>query len=135
MEAKKCRHCGCTDEDCSQCIEKTGEPCYWVDETESHDHDPGPLCSACAKVCRMCGRVGPSCGGCVWIEELGNEHGDVCLACLQLFMGGHFQMIKGGGTPIYGNVSGPPFPGRMHEEVLRLVRLQPHDRRKEDTNG
>lgn len=35
---RSCRVCGCTDEDCSQCIEKTGAPCYWV------EHD---LCSAC----------------------------------------------------------------------------------------
>lgn len=34
-----CRVCGCTDEDCSQCIEKTGEPCRWVE---------ADLCSACA---------------------------------------------------------------------------------------
>ncbi|MEW6485767.1 MAG: hypothetical protein AB1423_14335 [Pseudomonadota bacterium] len=34
-----CRVCGCTDNDCSQCIEKTGQPCYWVEED---------LCSACA---------------------------------------------------------------------------------------
>jgi hypothetical protein len=33
-----CRVCGCTDDDCSQCIEKTGVPCHWV------EHD---LCSAC----------------------------------------------------------------------------------------
>jgi hypothetical protein len=33
-----CRECGCTEDDCSQCVEKTGEPCYWV--------EPG-LCSAC----------------------------------------------------------------------------------------
>ena len=33
-----CRICGCTDDDCSQCVEKTGEPCSWV--------SPG-LCSAC----------------------------------------------------------------------------------------
>jgi hypothetical protein len=35
---RKCRVCGCTDDDCRQCIEKTGEPCYWVEED---------LCSAC----------------------------------------------------------------------------------------
>jgi ParB/RepB/Spo0J family partition protein len=35
-----CRVCGCTDEDCEQCIDKTGEPCTWVDETHT-------LCSAC----------------------------------------------------------------------------------------
>ena len=35
---RKCRVCGCTEVDCSQCIEKTGEPCHWVEED---------LCSAC----------------------------------------------------------------------------------------
>jgi PRTRC genetic system protein E len=35
---RKCRICGCTEDDCSQCIEKTGEPCYWIDSD---------LCSAC----------------------------------------------------------------------------------------
>ena len=34
-----CRVCGCTDDNCSQCVEKTGEPCYWVEPD---------LCSACA---------------------------------------------------------------------------------------
>ena len=37
--AEACRVCGCTDLDCRGCIERTGEPCYWV--------EPG-LCSACA---------------------------------------------------------------------------------------
>jgi hypothetical protein len=36
----KCRACGCTDDDCSGCVERTGKPCRWV--TEGHD-----LCSAC----------------------------------------------------------------------------------------
>lgn len=35
-----CIKCGCTDANCSQCIEKTGDPCFWVDQTEE-------LCSAC----------------------------------------------------------------------------------------
>lgn len=35
---RKCRICGCTDDDCSQCIEKTGSPCHWIDVD---------LCSAC----------------------------------------------------------------------------------------
>ena len=34
----KCRVCGCTDHDCSGCIEKTGERCHWVEPN---------LCSAC----------------------------------------------------------------------------------------
>lgn len=37
---RRCRVCGCTDDDCRQCIEKTGEPCHWVEED---------LCSACAE--------------------------------------------------------------------------------------
>jgi hypothetical protein len=38
MTAGICRVCGCTDTDCRQCIEKTGEPCCWVESD---------LCSAC----------------------------------------------------------------------------------------
>ena len=34
-----CRGCGCTGFDCSGCIERTGEPCWWVEPD---------LCSACA---------------------------------------------------------------------------------------
>ncbi len=34
-----CRECGCTDDDCSQCIEATGKPCHWVEPD---------LCSRCA---------------------------------------------------------------------------------------
>lgn len=36
----RCRVCGCTDDDCRDCIEKTGEPCHWVEND---------LCSACAE--------------------------------------------------------------------------------------
>jgi hypothetical protein len=39
-EERRCRTCGCTDNDCCQCIAKTGRPCYWVEED---------LCSACAE--------------------------------------------------------------------------------------
>jgi hypothetical protein len=40
VEVRMCRECGCTDFDCSQCIEKDGFPCYWVEEN---------LCSSCQK--------------------------------------------------------------------------------------
>ena len=39
-EERKCRVCGCTQNDCRQCIEKTGEPCHWVEDD---------LCSACVE--------------------------------------------------------------------------------------
>ena len=37
-QTRKCRVCGCTDDDCLGCIARTGQPCHWV-ETD--------LCSAC----------------------------------------------------------------------------------------
>ena len=41
---RSCRVCGCTDNDCGGCIERTGRPCYWV----------GPdLCSACVDPAEM----------------------------------------------------------------------------------
>ena len=36
-----CRRCGCTEDDCSSCIAKTGEPCHWVEDD---------LCSACQEL-------------------------------------------------------------------------------------
>ena len=38
---RSCRVCSCTDDDCSGCIERTGEPCSWI-ETD--------LCSACVAI-------------------------------------------------------------------------------------
>jgi hypothetical protein len=35
---QKCRVCGCTDNDCRGCVERTGEQCFWVETG---------LCSAC----------------------------------------------------------------------------------------
>lgn len=37
-EERTCRKCGCTEANCQQCVEKTGQPCHWVDRD---------LCSAC----------------------------------------------------------------------------------------
>lgn len=35
---RHCKICGCTDDNCLVCIEKTGHPCSWVNDS---------LCSAC----------------------------------------------------------------------------------------
>ncbi len=35
-----CRVCGCSEGNCTRCVEKTGIPCHWVDEGKT-------LCSAC----------------------------------------------------------------------------------------
>jgi hypothetical protein len=37
---RRCRVCGCTDDDCTQCVEANGEPCHWVE---------ADLCSRCAE--------------------------------------------------------------------------------------
>ncbi len=36
---RTCRSCGCTNQDCRQCIQRTGQPCHWIS---------ADLCSACA---------------------------------------------------------------------------------------
>ena len=40
-EPGTCLKCGCTDNDCSGCVERTGQSCYWADPEKT-------LCSACA---------------------------------------------------------------------------------------
>lgn len=40
----QCAVCDCTDNDCSQCVERTGEPCYWA---------RAGVCSACADRMRV----------------------------------------------------------------------------------
>jgi len=37
-QVKTCRVCGCTEDDCSGCISRTGQPCHWAADD---------LCSAC----------------------------------------------------------------------------------------
>lgn len=37
-QVRACRVCGCTDDDCSQCVEAQGHPCHWV---------AADLCSRC----------------------------------------------------------------------------------------
>lgn len=51
MSVRACRDCGCTDDDCSLCIERTGMPCFWV---------APDLCSACLFAPQV-ERATPSC--------------------------------------------------------------------------
>lgn len=37
-----CKRCGCTDDDCLQCVLMTGRPCFWVNPERD-------LCSACSE--------------------------------------------------------------------------------------
>jgi hypothetical protein len=36
-----CRVCGCTERDCTECVDATGDACHWVDGEDD-------LCSRCA---------------------------------------------------------------------------------------
>ena len=42
---RSCRICGCTEDDCSGCVRRTGRPCYWIE---------ADLCSACRYTCPTC---------------------------------------------------------------------------------
>jgi hypothetical protein len=42
----RCRVCGCTDLDCRECIERTGEPCSWANKEQT-------LCTACAPLAEV----------------------------------------------------------------------------------
>lgn len=52
-----CKVCGCTEEDCLQCIAKTGRACAWVAEdlcsacVAPHTFDPHPLRPLSCAVC------------------------------------------------------------------------------------
>jgi hypothetical protein len=61
---RSCRVCGCTEDDCSGCIERTGEPCYWV---------TADLCSACAP-----SSFSPTDA----MHEIANRHSQACMAAI-----------------------------------------------------
>lgn len=46
---ERCRNCGCTNDDCSRCVAKTGSPCFWFEPD---------LCSACVPPFYLVERAG-----------------------------------------------------------------------------
>lgn len=91
QDGPKRRVCGCFDDDCSDCLARTGEPCFWAEPDlcsgcalEPLRDIPAPPCSLCGQddkmkqlpytvtdfggvvvvwVCRRCGIVGMLCLG------------------------------------------------------------------------
>jgi len=58
MTDQQCMLCGCTDDDCRQCVEVQGRPCYWIAKN---------ICSRCAieaavKFHEIYERLAPKCG-------------------------------------------------------------------------
>lgn len=43
MLENTCQICGCTENDCKQCIQKVGVPCHWIDDEKD-------LCSVCEEL-------------------------------------------------------------------------------------
>lgn len=97
---RTCRVCGCTDDDCSQCIAKTGTPCSWVEDD---------LCSACdVDAATMAFRGGPCphCGA----RNQGNVFN--CHAC---------------GKPFEGDPREPDgFPAPTGDGMRDLARIEAH---------
>lgn len=67
-----CYSCGCTDDNCRQCIERTGLPCYW--------EAPG-LCSACSPR-RYRVEPGPGAGPYAVLDTARHKLGSYAPACL-----------------------------------------------------
>ncbi|KAA5532788.1 hypothetical protein [Paenimyroides baculatum] len=57
----QCMFCGCVDTDCTQCIEKTGTACYWVDDTYT-------VCSACSDL-KNTSKAKYQIGDILWVRE------------------------------------------------------------------
>jgi len=57
----QCMFCGCVDIDCTQCIEKTGKACYWVDDTHT-------VCSACSDL-KNTSKAKYQVGDILWVRE------------------------------------------------------------------
>jgi len=74
-----CRECGCTEQDCRQCIERTGEPCDWTDATRT-------LCTACAAVgrasLRRSGATAPTFDALLGAQEIADYLG-VCVVTVR----------------------------------------------------
>jgi hypothetical protein len=47
---RTCRACGCTDDDCSGCIERTGTACHWVESDLCSACKPAPTAARLARV-------------------------------------------------------------------------------------
>ena len=48
QDVRRCVVCGCTDDNCQVCIERTGKPCTWDPDFTRHD-----VCTACSGVYYM----------------------------------------------------------------------------------
>jgi len=68
VEVRRCRVCGCTDDNCAKCVAKIGMPCEWVNDEED-------LCSACVPIAAFEGE---------YIGDLGVELADFEKARLPL---------------------------------------------------
>ncbi len=92
---RSCRVCGCTDKDCSRCIERTGLACHWID---------ADLCSACKEFAQVAQPVERHVEG-VCVEGSTPSLGTKCVDCKgrgyrKLFRHGKMRCLECEGTGI-----------------------------------
>ncbi len=61
QKSNVCMFCGCTDNNCKVCIERTGEPCYWINDEKT-------ICSACAED-KSTNKAKYQIGDLLWVRE------------------------------------------------------------------
>lgn len=65
----KCMFCGCVDDNCKGCIERTGEPCSWT-------NDEHTICSACADL-KNISKAKYQIGDILWVRETWQYNDDL----------------------------------------------------------
>lgn len=85
----RCRVCGCTEVDCSDCTERTGQPCFWVEPDRcsactDRIHDTGDdgasdIEDEWCELCHGSGSVTCHCGGDLCVCE--NHGEEPCPRC------------------------------------------------------
>lgn len=110
---RRCRVCGCTDDDCRQCVEKTGEPCRWVE---------ADLCSACQnepiRIDRPTFRTFPKPGEFVTGLDFGGPGGLTARVTVEALADGRFRVVDVGYDAL-------PSPARPEEEELEEAAEDP----------
>lgn len=100
-----CEKCGCTDEDCSGCVERTGERCCWIKEG---------LCSACVTTP---GSTGARAKGCKCpVMDNASGRGMMCIE-------GIYAMRQD--CPVHGAPPGHNEPGEFIPRDRKTLYLRP----------
>ena len=126
----KCVVCGCTDDDCSGCVQRTGQACWWF----------GPdLCSACAMACMGLSLWQP------WASFVASGEKPIetrfyktsyrgpILICSGLTLDTGWRKVSSRPNAGLADYAAPHNRGRALA-VANLVECRPHEKRDEDAS-